>query len=96
MYKLIIAPLVAYLTRLRFPALFAITAVLFILDSRVRQLIAQASDFMRCCFPQCHYSKVSCCGRLGFARFKAAKTWVCSWLVVDRPALGRVPFRVMR
>ena len=32
MFKLIIAPLVAYLTGLRFPALFAITAVLFILD----------------------------------------------------------------
>ena len=32
MYKLIIAPLIAYLTRLRFPALFGITAVLFILD----------------------------------------------------------------
>mgnify|MGYP003383093694 CR=1 FL=1 len=32
MFKLIIAPLIAYLTRLRFPALFAITAVLFILD----------------------------------------------------------------
>ncbi len=32
MYKLIIAPLIAYLTRLRFPALFAVTAVLFILD----------------------------------------------------------------
>ncbi len=32
MYRLIIAPLVAYLARLRFPALFAITAVLFILD----------------------------------------------------------------
>jgi len=32
MYKLIIVPLIAYLTRLRFPALFGITAVLFILD----------------------------------------------------------------
>ncbi len=32
MFKLIIAPLIAYLTRLRFPALFAITAVLFIVD----------------------------------------------------------------
>ena len=32
MFKLIIAPLIAYLTRLRFPALFAVTAVLFILD----------------------------------------------------------------
>ena len=63
---------------------------------RVRQLITQASDFIRCCFTQCHYSKVSCSGRLGFARFKAAKTWVCSLLVVDSPALGWVPFRVMR
>jgi hypothetical protein len=32
MFKLIIAPLIAYLTKLRFPALFAIAAVLFILD----------------------------------------------------------------
>ena len=32
MFKLIIAPLIAYLTRLRFPVLFAIAAVLFILD----------------------------------------------------------------
>jgi Family of unknown function (DUF6116) len=32
MFKLIIAPLIAYLTRLRFPVLFGITAVLFILD----------------------------------------------------------------
>jgi len=64
--------------------------------TRVRQLITQAFDFIRCRFKQCHYSKVSCSGRLGFARFKAAKTWVCSLLVVDRPALGWVPFRVMR
>ena len=32
MCKLIIAPLIAYLAKLRFPALFAITGVLFILD----------------------------------------------------------------
>jgi hypothetical protein len=32
MFKLIIVPLIAYLTRLRFPALFAMSAVLFILD----------------------------------------------------------------
>lgn len=32
MFKLIIVPLIAYLTRLRFPVLFAIAAVLFILD----------------------------------------------------------------
>ena len=70
--------------------------VLHAAHTRVRQLITQASDFIRCCFTQCHYSKVSCSGRLGFARFKAAKTWVCSLLVVDSPALGWVPFRVMR
>jgi hypothetical protein len=35
MFKLIIAPLIAYLAKLRFPVLFAITAVLFILDSEV-------------------------------------------------------------
>lgn len=32
MRKLIIAPLIAYLTRLRFPVLFGITAELFVLD----------------------------------------------------------------
>ena len=32
MFKLIIAPLIAYLAKLRFPVLFAIAAVLFILD----------------------------------------------------------------
>lgn len=32
MYKLLMAPLIAYLTKLRFPALFAIAVVLFILD----------------------------------------------------------------
>ena len=32
MRKLIIAPLIAYLAKLRFPALFSITGVLFILD----------------------------------------------------------------
>ena len=37
MRKLIIAPLIAYLTKLRFPVLFGITAVLFILDFGARQ-----------------------------------------------------------
>ena len=32
MYKLLITPLIAYLTKLRFPALFAIATGLFILD----------------------------------------------------------------
>ena len=39
MYKLIIAPLIAYLAKLRFPALFAITAVLFILDFFIPDVI---------------------------------------------------------
>ena len=39
MYKLIIAPLIAYLVRLRFPALFGVTAVLFILDLLIPDFI---------------------------------------------------------
>jgi len=63
---------------------------------RVRQLLTQVSEFIRGGLKKCHYSKVSCSGSRGFVRFKAAKTWACSVLVVDSPALGWEPFRVMR
>ena len=46
MYKLIIAPLVAYLARLRFPALFAITAVLFILDFFIPDVIPFVDEIL--------------------------------------------------
>ena len=46
MYKLIIAPLVAYLARLRFPALFGITAVLFILDFFVPDAIPFVDEIL--------------------------------------------------
>ncbi len=46
MYKLIIAPLIAYLAKLRFPALFAITAVLFILDFFIPDVIPFIDEIM--------------------------------------------------
>ncbi len=46
MYKLIIAPLVAYLAKLRFPALFAITGVLFILDSLIPDFIPFVDEIL--------------------------------------------------
>jgi hypothetical protein len=46
MYKLIIAPLIAYLAKLRFPALFAITAVLFILDFFIPDAIPFADEIL--------------------------------------------------
>ncbi|MBL8421643.1 MAG: hypothetical protein JNK92_13535 [Dechloromonas sp.] len=46
MYKFVIAPLVAYLTRLRFPALFAITAVLFILDFFIPDVIPFVDEIL--------------------------------------------------
>ena len=58
------------------------------LESRVQQLRAQVSEFIRGCFSNCHYSRVSCSGSRGFARFNAARSWACSVLVVDSPALG--------
>jgi len=64
--------------------------------ARVQQLRPQVSEFIRGRFKNCHYSKVSCSGNRGFVRFKAAKTSACSVLVVDSPALGWEPFRVMR
>ena len=64
--------------------------------TRVQQLRPQVLEFIRWRFKNCHYSKVCCSGNRGFVRFKAAKTWACSVLVVDSPALGCEPFRVMR
>ena len=46
MYRLIIAPLVAYLARLRLPALFAITAVLFILDFFIPDVIPFVDEIL--------------------------------------------------
>ena len=46
MYKLIIAPLIAYLVKLRFPALFAITAALFILDLLLPDAIPFADEIL--------------------------------------------------
>ena len=46
MFKLIIAPLIAYLTRLRFPVLFGITAVLFILDSFIPDAIPFVDEIL--------------------------------------------------
>ena len=46
MYKLIIAPLIAYLAKLRFPALFAITAILFILDSLIPDFIPFVDEIL--------------------------------------------------
>jgi len=46
MYKLIIAPLVAYLAKLRFPALFGITAILFILDSLIPDFIPFVDEIL--------------------------------------------------
>ena len=46
MFKLIIAPLIAYLARLRFPVLFAIAAVLFILDFFIPDAIPFADEIL--------------------------------------------------
>ena len=46
MYKLVVAPLIAYLAKLRFPALFAITAVLFIVDFFIRDVIPFIDEIM--------------------------------------------------
>ena len=46
MYKLIIAPLVAYLAKLRFPVLFAITATLFILDVLIPDFIPFVDEIL--------------------------------------------------
>ncbi|MEF8719967.1 MAG: DUF6116 family protein [Candidatus Accumulibacter necessarius] len=46
MYKLVVAPLIAYLAKLRFPALFAITAVLFIVDFFIPDVIPFIDEIM--------------------------------------------------
>jgi hypothetical protein len=44
--KLIITPLVAYLAKLRFPALFAITAVLFVLNFFIPDVIPFVDEIL--------------------------------------------------
>jgi len=44
MIKLLIGPLMAYLTRLRFPTLFGVTAVLFVLDLFIPDAIPFADE----------------------------------------------------
>jgi hypothetical protein len=46
MRKLIIAPLIAYLTKLRFPVLFGITAVLFVVDSFIPDMIPFVDEIL--------------------------------------------------
>jgi hypothetical protein len=46
MYRLIFAPLIAFLARLRFPALFAVTALLFILDFFIPDMIPFADEIL--------------------------------------------------
>jgi len=46
MYRLIVAPLIAFLARLRFPALFAVTALLFILDFFIPDMIPFADEIL--------------------------------------------------
>ena len=63
---------------------------------RVRQLCTQVSDFLVCRFQKCHYSRVICSGRRGLESLRVANKALCSSLVVDRPAEGCEPFKVMR
>jgi thiol:disulfide interchange protein len=46
MYKLLIAPLVAFLSRLRFPYLFLVTAALFLLDFVIPDAIPFADELL--------------------------------------------------
>lgn len=46
MLKLLVGPLVAYLARLRFPALFAVTATLFIVDILIPDVIPFADEIL--------------------------------------------------
>ena len=64
--------------------------------ARVRQLCTQVSDFLVCRFQKCHYSRVICSGRRGLESLRVANKALCSSLVVDRPAEGCEPFKVMR
>ena len=44
MYKLLVVPLIAYLAKLRFPTLFGITAVLFVVDFFIPDAIPFADE----------------------------------------------------
>jgi hypothetical protein len=44
MYKLLVGPLIVYLAKLRFPTLFGITAVLFVLDFFIPDAIPFADE----------------------------------------------------
>ena len=46
MLKFFVAPLVAFLARLRFPALFVVTAILFVVDSFVPDLLPFADEIL--------------------------------------------------
>jgi hypothetical protein len=46
MLKLLVAPLVAYLAKLRFPLLFAVTAVLFVADLLIPDIIPFADEIL--------------------------------------------------
>lgn len=46
MFKLLIGPLVAYLATLRFPVLFALTAVLLIVDLLIPDTIPFADEIL--------------------------------------------------
>lgn len=46
MFRLFVAPLVAYLTKLRFPVLFAVTAALFVVDFFVPDIIPFADEIL--------------------------------------------------
>lgn len=46
MLKSLIAPLVAYFAKLRFPVLFGITAVLFVLDFFIPDLVPFADEIL--------------------------------------------------
>lgn len=46
MFKFIVAPLVAFVSRLRFPALFVVTALLFVVDFFVPDMVPFADEIL--------------------------------------------------
>ena len=46
MFRLLVAPLVAYLAKLQFPVLFGVTAVLFVVDFFVPDIIPFADEIL--------------------------------------------------
>lgn len=46
MFRLLVTPLVAYLAKLRFPALFGVTAILFVVDLFVPDIIPFADEIL--------------------------------------------------